>query len=283
MKQVLNAISVDYEEFFRAASLQPYIKSLKLSSRLSESLELTLNVLSEHGIKATFFILGSDALKRPDLIKNISKCGHELASHSMDHEYIFKLTPAQFKEQASRSKKLIEDISGSRIQGFRAPNFSIIPGIEWAYEVLIEAGYLYDSSAYPVWHPSYKNISHKAHVHKISTQSGEIISVPLAVMKFAGINLPVAGGAYWRLLPEKYNKAGLDQINTDGMPAYTYFHPWELDEGQSKLIPKYHLSYWRHYGGVAKFRNVLKNYFAKYKFDTYINVLNKYSKTLIKI
>lgn len=283
MTQVLNAISVDYEEYFRAASLKSYLGSISPPSRLSESLDITLNVLSEYKIKATFFILGREAEDRPDLIKRISECGHELASHSMDHEHIFKLSPVQFREQASSSKKIIEDISGREVLGFRAPNFSIIPGTEWAYEILIESGYLYDSSAYPVWHPSYKNTSHATNVHKIKTKSGEIISVPLAVMKCGGMNLPVAGGAYWRLLPEKYIRAGIEQINLTGMPAYTYFHPWELDAGQPKLIPKYHLTYYRHYGGVAQFANVLKRYFTKYKFDTYINVLKKYSETLIKI
>lgn len=278
---IINGMSVDYEEYWRAANLAPYIRNISVQSRIELSLHKTLDIFSEFKIKATFFVLGDDARDRPELIKLIADAGHELGSHSMHHTNIYELNQTEFLQQAKNSKELIEDLSGRRVLGFRAPNFSITKAVPWAYETLVEAGYLYDSSAYPVYHPRYSNPEHPRKVHKIKSLNGEITSVPLATFpfNFAGkkINLPLAGGAYWRLLPASLIKAGLRTINkNEGQAFFSYFHPWELDAGQPRLINGLSFTAWRHYGNVAKFPEILKNYFSTFKFDSYQAVLKKY-------
>ena len=155
-------LSIDLEEYFHAANLEPYYGRKgwdSLESRVEISTERLLELFESRNTKATFFCLGWVAKRKPKLIQKISKLGHEIASHGFEHEIVYQQKEDQFFQDIHDSKKLLEDITSTEVKGYRAPNFSITEKSPWAYDKLIEAGYLYDSSLYPVAHPRYKNLS----------------------------------------------------------------------------------------------------------------------------
>ena len=280
-KPLKNGISVDVEEFYHASNLIPYLPKGELpTSRLDFSLNKTLEIFARHNVKGTFFILGEVARAHPQLIRQVAELGHEIASHSFTHRCIYELSPTEFREQAGSSKKLLEDLTGQTVLGFRAPNFSITAACPWAHEVLVEAGYTYDSSVYPVHHPRYSNPRANRGVHEISTPAGPLTIVPLATFALSvpvvnyPMNLPIAGGAYWRLIPAGIIRAAITHVNRkEEAPCFCYFHPWELDAEQPCLIPRHHLTHYRHHVGINKFERILDYYFSNLTFTSYSSIL----------
>jgi polysaccharide deacetylase family protein (PEP-CTERM system associated) len=276
-----NGISVDVEEFYHASNLAPYLPKGQLpNSRLEGSLNKTLEIFARHNVKGTFFTLGEVARDHPQLVRRVAELGHEIASHSFNHRCIYELSPSEFREQASSSKKLLEDLTGQKVLGFRAPNFSITSACPWAHEILVESGYAYDSSVYPVHHPRYSNPRANRAVHKISTPAGPLTIVPLATFPLRvpllkdPINLPIAGGAYWRLIPDRAIRAAIDYVNkSEQAPCFCYFHPWELDAEQPRLIPRHHLTHYRHHVGIKKLEAILDYYFSNLSFSNYSAIL----------
>ena len=269
---MINSISIDVEEYFHAANLGDVAGPSKwrsLPSRVRFSTDIVLNILARHNVRATFFILGYCARRHPQMVNDIHQAGHEIASHGYGHRIAYLQTPKQFLRDITIAKNILEDLCGEEVIGYRAPNFSITEQNQWAYDSLIDAGYKYDSSCYPVWHPRYKNLNADTEPHIIERQAGRLYCFPLAVAKVGNkLRLPVAGGAYWRLLPLAYTKFGLRSVNKRGSSATCYLHPWELDIEQPNFNSLPFLTRIRHYGGISQFANKLDYLLKQFRFTT---------------
>jgi polysaccharide deacetylase family protein (PEP-CTERM system associated) len=271
---MLNVISIDVEEYFHAANLAAVVDSSKWSSmpsRVNYSTHKVMELLARTNTTATFFILGSVAQKSPQLVREIAQAGHEVASHGFGHQLSYEQTPAQFFNDVHYTKQMLEDLSGKPVRGYRAPNFSIKDGNAWAYDKLIEAGYRYDSSRYPIWHPRYANQDKSTKPEIVSREKGKLYIFPLAVdvVRVLGreLRLPVAGGAYWRLFPKACVLWGLRGIQTKEPGWFTcYFHPWELDPDQPFFNNLSFLTKLRHYGCIKTFERKAEQILLSFKF-----------------
>ncbi|MEZ4586453.1 MAG: polysaccharide deacetylase family protein [Gemmatimonadales bacterium] len=170
-------------------------------SRVVANTETLLSLLAEHDALGTFFVLGWVADRHPDLVRRIASLGHEVASHSWWHQRVHTLDQAAFREEARRSKGTLEDLVGEPVIGFRAPSFSIVPGFEWAFDVLAAEGYRYDSSVFPIRRPGYGYPGAPLGHHRLTTGSGPLIELPMATYRLGPVVLPAAGGGYLRQLP----------------------------------------------------------------------------------
>ncbi len=271
---MLNSISVDVEEYFHAANLEaaaPPSAWHRLPRRVEKSTERVLEVFARNNVRGTFFILGCVARRHPQLVRNIAAGGHEIASHGYSHRLAFSQTPKQFLRDIRRAKLLLEDITAQPVIGYRAPNFSIRSDNRWAYDALLEAGYVYDSSVYPTWHPRYANQHMPVESFRENLRAGHIFVFPLAVARLpfgtGELRLPAAGGAYWRVLPRWYSTAVLRSLESSGRKAFhCYFHPWELDAEQPVFPQLSFLTKFRHYGGAEKFEGRLEHFLRSFSF-----------------
>jgi polysaccharide deacetylase family protein (PEP-CTERM system associated) len=226
-----------------------------------------LELLDRHETRATFFALGWVAERQPKLMRAIADAGHELASHGWDHRPVTAQTPSEFRDSVRRTKHLLEDLTGSAVVGFRAPNFSIVRGTEWALDVLIEEGHSYDSSLFPIRRPGYGYAAGRRDPHWIARPAGRLAELPPLTLRRAGVNLPAGGGGYLRLLPYKLVHAALADFDRRGVPATLYVHPWEIDAEQPRLpVP-----WWvraRHYGGLRRTYPRLERLLSKFQFTS---------------
>lgn len=236
-ERVSNAFSIDLEDYFHtevASSAVSYSDWDSMTSRFRPSMSRMLDLLDEHDTRATIFILGWIAKRDPLLVRQIADRGHEIACHSNLHRAVFRLDPISFYEDTRIAKQLIEDATGTKLLGYRAPSFSLIPGTEWAFAILCELGFHYDSSVNPIRHKFYGNPKAPRYPHRIG--GSDLLEIPLATWRVAGMNLPVSGGAYLRLLPYSYIRSGLTSINVKEHKRCTiYVHPWEIDAYQPRL------------------------------------------------
>jgi polysaccharide deacetylase family protein (PEP-CTERM system associated) len=245
---VLNAMSIDVEDYFQVAAFAPYIERGKwesLECRVERNIDQILELLDRHGSKATFFTLGWIAERYPSVVKRIVAGGHELASHGYGHERVSDLTPEAFRSDLLRARALLEDSAGVAIKGYRAPSFSIGRDNLWAHEVLAETGHTYSSSVYPIAHDHYG--MPEAPRFAWRAKSG-IIEIPPSSLRMLGRNLPASGGGYFRLLPYQVSRWSLRRINrVDNEPCIFYFHPWEVDPAQPRISQASLKSRFRHY------------------------------------
>lgn len=246
--------SVDVEEYFQVSALESVVDRAawdRYPSRVEACTERLLALLQSRGMTATFFTLGWIAERFPALVRRIAAAGHEVASHGQLHRRVTTLTPEEFRADVRLARTVLEDVSGQRVDGFRAPSFSIVRGLEWAFEILVEEGYRYDSSVFPIRRPGYGYPGAPVHPYTIQTAAGPLAEFPLATLQGPGIRFPAAGGAYLRLLPYALCAAALRAASRRREPAMIYVHPWEIDDGQPRL-PVSPLTRVRHYGGLAR-------------------------------
>lgn len=236
-RPVTNAFTIDLEDYFHtevASAAVPYSQWDAMPPRLHHTMPRLLDVMDRHKVRSTVFVLGWVARKYPWLVKEIALRGHEVACHSDRHRAVFRLTPEEFRADTLAAKNTLEDLTGERVRGYRAPSFSITPGTEWAFDVLRDSGFDYDSSVNPVRHKFYGNPTAPRFTSHVGDKG--LLEIPVATWRLAGENLPVSGGAYLRLLPFSYIKAGLQQINEQEQRPFTvYMHPWEIDTEASPL------------------------------------------------
>jgi len=234
---MVNAFSIDLEDYFHtevASQAVHYVEWDQMPSRIRSSVSRLLDVLDENGTRSTVFVLGWVARKFPSLVREVADRGHEIACHSDRHRAVFRLDRRSFYEDTRIARESIEDAVGQSIAGYRAPSFSITPGTEWAFDVLQELGFTYDSSVNPVRHPFYGNPRAQRHPYYVA--KGGLLEIPVATWRLGSVNLPVGGGAYLRLLPYSYMRAGLAWINhVERLPFTLYMHPWEIDGFQPML------------------------------------------------
>jgi len=265
---MINALSFDIEDWFQVENLKGVVSYGDWESaelRVEANTEKILALLREHKVKATFFILGWIAEKRPSLVKAIHDEGHEIASHGYAHELVYDMTREAFREDIDRSKGLLEDITGEKVRGYRAPSFSITADSLWALDILKEKGFSYDSSVFPVsFHDRYGLDGCDT---KAFRWPNGLLEVPLAVYKVGGFALPLAGGGYFRLLPYAYFKYFLGKLNRRNEPFTFYLHPWELDPDQPRVrLP---LGYrFRHYVNLNLTERTLRKLIRDFDFQS---------------
>ena len=236
--------TVDVEEYFHPTSLARWCSRTAwpaLERRSPSIVSRILDELASREIRATFFVLGWLAEREPEMVVAIANAGHEVASHGWDHRLVSELGGASgFRDDVRRTKSLLEDITGKPVVGYRAPSFSIVPGMEWAFEVLVEEGHVYDSSLFPTRvHPNY-GYPCPRDPHPMALGSGTLVEIPLTTLRVAGINLPASGGAYFRLLPYVLVQRALVNSERRAAPGTFYIHPWELDPGSPRVpAPRY--------------------------------------------
>ena len=246
-------------------------------SRLERNTEKLLEILHSSGCKATFFVLGWVAEKYPLVIRRIADSGHEIACHSLRHRLVYQMTPAEFREDSRIAKNLLEDISSKKVYGYRAPSFSITKESWWAFEVLRELEFTYDSSIFPIHHPNYGMIESSRFPFEISTSSGHLIEFPLPTLEFTGKRAPLGGGAYLRLLPYAFTQWGVSYINgRECRPVCIYLHPWELDPDQPRVRASFSARL-RHYLGLRGMECKLRKLLRDFEFEPLQELVSKYT------
>lgn len=242
---VVNALTIDVEDWYHATFLGvPKSAWPGCERHLTESTGRLLDVLAETGVCATFFVLGCVAQEMPELVRAIAEGGHEIACHSYDHRQVFRQTPAEFAADVQRSVDAIHRASGARVLGYRAPAFSIGAGQGWAFDVLADHAFLYDSSIMPARTPLYGNGDAPRFLHRVA--DGRLLEIPLATVQLGRWRCPLAGGVYLRLLPFAFICRAIRRLNkVEGQPAVLYLHPWEID-AQPPRLGRNRLARWSH-------------------------------------
>jgi polysaccharide deacetylase family protein (PEP-CTERM system associated) len=248
-----NAFTVDLEDYYHVSAFANHVDMDQWGARASRVEANTgklLDLLDAAQRKATFFVLGWVAQRDPKLIRHIAERGHEIACHSLEHRLVYSMSPADFREDTRRAVCLLEDAGGTAVRGYRAPSFSITAKSLWAFEILAELGFTYDSSVFPVRHINYGMPEAPRKPYCIDTPSGVLVEFPMPTLEMAGRRSPLAGGAYLRLLPYWYTQWGIHFLNNhEQQSVCIYVHPWELDPEQPRMNGNL-TSRLRHYIGL---------------------------------
>ena len=272
-------LSFDVEEHHRIEAAAGLTCSRQRAAEYGRRMEVVtrrlLDQLADAQVRATFFVVGDIAKSAPALVRKIHVAGHEIGSHSWSHRRVDLFTSASFREDARKSKDALEQVIGAPVHGFRAPTFSIIRGTPWAVDVLAECGYEYDSSIFPVHHDRYGIADAPRGPFRVFGREHELLELPPLTYRLAGLNLPVAGGGYFRLFPLAFMRAGLRQASRSESPsvAMLYFHPWEFDLDQPYL-PMGFLARCRTYVGIRRTTRRLLSLLRDYHFTRAIDAAN---------
>jgi polysaccharide deacetylase family protein (PEP-CTERM system associated) len=263
---ITNALTIDVEDYFQVSAFAPYIRREEWDTRecrVEQNVGRILELLSARNTQATFFTLGWVAERYPQLVRRIVDQGHELASHGYSHQRASDLSEAEFSSDITRAKKLLEDISGTPVLGYRAPSFSIGTGNLWALDALARAGYRYSSSIYPIKHDHYGMPDSPRFAYKLA--SG-LLEVPVTTVRMLNRNLPSSGGGYFRLLPYALSRWLLQRVNReDRESAVFYFHPWEIDCGQPRIAGIDAKTRFRHYVNIPRMEGRLQQLLADFR------------------
>lgn len=277
MNSVRNAFSIDIEDYFHVSAFESVVDRRdwgSLPSRVVGNTERLLGVLAEHNITATLFVLAWVAERHPELIRSAAQAGHEIACHGYSHQRAYRQTEAVFREETLRAKHILEDCIGQPVVGYRAASFSVTEQSQWVLDVLLDAGFQYDSSIYPIRHDNYGMPSAKTTPGLLQTPSGRtIIEFPLSTVNLLGVSVPVGGGGYFRLYPYWLTRRLLGIIGRRGQPINFYCHPWELDTQQPRFEGTPWKSRFRHYNNIDRFETRLRKLLAEFNFTTCCNVL----------
>lgn len=256
---ICNALTIDVEDYFQVSAFAPYIRRDQWATqecRVERNVDRILAMLAERDVKATFFTLGWVAQRYPSLVRRIVEGGHELASHGYGHERASDLSPEAFLHDVTTAKKLLEDLAGTPVKGYRAPSFSIGTANLWAFDALAQAGYSYSSSVYPIRHDHYGMPDSPRFAYRLS--SG-VLEVPVTTVRMMNRNLPSSGGGYFRLLPYAWSRWLLRRVNAhDREAAVFYFHPWEIDRGQPRVAGIDAKTRFRHYVNIGRMEDRLR-------------------------
>lgn len=262
--------TVDVEEHFHVSAFEPFIDRddwASQPSRAEASTDVLLDLLARHGATGTFFVVGWLADRKPGLVRRIAEAGHEIASHSWWHRRVTTLTPAEFREDVTRAKSRLEEISGRAVRGFRAPSFSIVPDTEWAFDILLETGHTYDSSVFPIRRPGYGWPGAPTVPYDIVRPSGTLREYPMTTLEFFGLRIPAAGGGYLRQLPYGLIRRAFLGHQDRGEPGMFYIHPWEVDPAQPRVECDW-LTRVRHYRGLGRTLPRLERLLEEFRFQS---------------
>jgi len=275
-RQLVNAISVDVEDYFQVSAFEPIVDRRRWSDfdcRIERNMERILELFDQAGVRGTFFCLGWVAERYPSLLRRVADLGHEVASHGFSHVQVSSQTQEQFRDDIRRTKGLLEDVTGQEVIGYRAASFSIATDNEWAHDELAAAGHRYSSSSYPIRHDRYGAADQPRFPFRRG-QAG-LIEIPVTPVELNGARFPCAGGGYFRLWPYSCTRWGIGRINRkDGQPVVFYFHPWELDPDQPRLSGANRLSRFRHYINLSGVDRKLRRLLDDFRWGTVANVFN---------
>ena len=281
-----NCLSIDVEDYFQVNAFAKYIRQDQWDSfplRVDTNTRRILDILDAFATKATFFVLGWVAERLPLLVKEIHRRGHEIACHGYGHELVYKIGPKRFRDDIRRAKMILENQIGEKVNGYRAPSYSITRKSIWALPTLVEEGFTYDSSIFPIIHDTYGIPDAQRFPSRMQTEAGQLIEFPLTTLSvnlgWKKIHQPIAGGGYLRFLPVEVIRRGISIINSkETQPAVLYFHPWEIDPGQPR-IPAGLKSRFRHYLNLHRTEGKLNYLFKRIQFAPMNEILSslKYS------
>lgn len=265
-----HVFTVDVEDYFQVYAFDSIVDRAtweSYPSRVERNTDVILDLLQRRGATGTFFVLGWVAQRYPALVRRITASGHEVASHGWWHRKVTSLTPDQFREDVHASRSILEEISGSPVVGYRAPSFSITPGNEWAFDILLETGYRYDSSLFPIRRMNYGYPRTPPIPHVLSRPAGDLIEFPLATTRILGRKVPAAGGGYFRHFPYAVTRRAFREHTNAGVPGVFYIHPWEIDADQPR-IPAPLLTTVRHYRNIPKSLSRLERLLSEFTFTS---------------
>jgi polysaccharide deacetylase family protein (PEP-CTERM system associated) len=270
-------MTVDVEDYFHVAALAESIDRSRweeMEYRAEASTRRLLDLFEQNDIHATFFVLGWVARRSPDLIREIHRRGHEVASHGMSHKLVYDQTPEEFSRETYEAKALLEDIIGEPVLGYRASTYSITKRCLWALDILKEAGFAYDSSIFPIRHDLYGIPDAPVMPSRIGTPKGaSIVEFPMSTAPMFGARIPVSGGGYFRLLPYWLTRAGLSKLNIElQRPFIFYLHPWEVDPDQPRVQAGWK-SRLRHYTNLDQCEARLRRLVTEFRFGRVRDVL----------
>lgn len=272
----LNAMTVDVEDYFHVSvfdGVVPRSRWATLESRVERNTDRLLQIFADSGVKATFFVLGWVGERHPATVRRIAEQGHEVASHGFAHRLVYDLTATMFRADIRRSRAVLQEAAGTPVEGYRAPSYSVTPRSLWALDVLIEEGFRYDASIFPIRHDRYGIPVSSRHPYRLDRAMGSIIEAPGSTVRWGVMNLPVAGGGYFRILPYAWTRWGIGRINRlEQRPAIFYLHPWEIDPDQPRL-PAGWLGRFRHYRNLGQTESRLKQLLADFDFAPMRTVL----------
>jgi len=261
---MLNALTIDLEDWYQGltSTSRQVGRWPKFEDRVVENTERLLSILDQAEVKATFFVLGYVAEHFPSLIRQVADRGHEIGLHGYHHFQVFRLTPEEFRAEILRGRAVVETAGGKQVIGHRAPMFSINRSSLWALEVLRALGFSYDSSVFPTRNMLYGYPDAPPYPY-LPFGNGDFVEFPLSTVRMLGVNWPVAGGFYLRLLPYRLFKGCLRWLNREGRPAIIYVHPWDLDPDHPRPNPTLRERFTHYYnlqGTEAKLAALLRDF-----------------------
>jgi polysaccharide deacetylase family protein (PEP-CTERM system associated) len=273
---IVNAMTVDVEDYFHVSAFDDVVSRAgweSFESRVESNTNRLLELFDRRGVRETFFVLGWVADRFPALVRQIAGLGHEVASHGYHHQPLYLLTPQQFREDIRSAKIALENAGGGSVLGYRAPSYSVIASSLWALDILIEEGYAYDASIFPIHHDRYGIPDARRHAHRLQRTSGSLFEVPGSTVRLGGMNLPIAGGGYFRLLPYAWTRWGIRRVNAvERESVVFYVHPWEMDPEQPRIAVGLPTRI-RHYRGLDTTAGRLTRLLDDFKFDSIAAIL----------
>ena len=269
---VTNALTIDFEDWYQGLEI-PYDQWDQYEDRIVAVGRRLLELLDETKTRATFFVLGYVAEQHPEIVREIAAAGHEIGTHGYSHTLIYQQTPELFRQELSRAVHGLEDLSGKKVLGHRAPFFSITQKSLWALEILSELGIRYDSSIFPVVNYRYGIADAPRWPYEITVGENTLTEFPISTWQMWGRNVPIAGGAYFRIYPYALTRRALQSINRQGRPVTFYLHPWEIDPHHPR-IPLPRRIALTHYFNLGATEGRLRRLLRDFKFAPMKEVLN---------
>ena len=263
---MINAFTVDVEDYFQVSAFEQHIDRAawdRQPSRVEANMQRLLDLIDGFGVKGTFFTLGWVAERHPAIVRRIVSDGHELASHGYDHTRVTQMDQTQFRRDITQAKQLLEDAGGVAVRGYRAPTFSFRADNRWAYDVLLECGYVYSSSVAPVRHDLYGIPDAPRTPYRDASGMTEI---PISTIRIGERNLPCGGGGFFRLYPYALTRWCIERVNCrDAQPCIFYMHPWEIDAAQPRQAGVGLKTRVRHYMNLAKVEDRLRHLLTDFR------------------
>jgi polysaccharide deacetylase family protein (PEP-CTERM system associated) len=299
---MLNALTIDVEDYFQVSAFEQCVSRDcwdNYALRVEDNTKRILDILDEFQVRATFFVLGWIAERCTSLAREIVQKGHEVASHGYGHQRIYNQSREEFRNDIRRSKSILENLTGMTVLGYRAPSYSLSMDTLWAYDELLEAGYQYDSSVFPIRHDLYgipnwprfpffvekgldgqwqpvmeqhseyseQDFASNGSRSQVKAIRSRMTEIPITTLSIAGKNFPIAGGGYFRLFPYPLTKWGLQRINhSERRPFVFYIHPWEIDPDQPRFRGACVKSRFRHYLNLQKTETRFRHLLADFRF-----------------
>jgi polysaccharide deacetylase family protein (PEP-CTERM system associated) len=273
---IVNAMTIDVEDYFHVSAFEGVVRRDDWDSyerRVVANTRRLLEIFEHADVLATFFVLGWVAEREPALVRAIVAGGHELASHGYAHRLIYQQEQSAFRDDVRRAKALLEQIGGVGVRGYRAPSFSVTPRSRWALDVLVEEGYTYDASIFPIHHDRYGMPGAPRHPYVERASGGAIAEAPATTVALGPMTMPAAGGGYFRIFPYAFTRWAIRRVNDhERMPAIVYLHPWEVDPGQPRILAS-RVSRFRHYTNLHRTERRLEQLVKDFRFSPLSDVL----------